>query len=99
MGLRDVLGAGGIGGVFAAVADLLVTGGDVVWFLVEFLIDAGPLLYVLMARLSVLAERLEWIPMGSIRPLMLGFAGLSFAVLGYRLLTNLVETWRDRNES
>lgn len=99
MDLRGLLGATGVGGVFATALDVVVTGGDAIWFLVDFLINQGPLLYVLLARLSVVAERVEWLPLEYIRPALYVFAAVSFAVLSYRLLNSLASGWRDRNET
>lgn len=99
MDLRGVLGAGGVGGLFAAVVDVLVTGGDVAFWLLEFGLSQGPLLYVLLARLATLAPEVAWLPAGRIQSALYVVAAVVAAVSLYRLARNLGRSWKQRNES
>lgn len=97
MDLKELLGAGGVGGTFAAVADVVVTGGDVVFWLMSFAVDQGPLLYVLLARLSVIAPEIPWLPTSRIESALMVVAAVVALLSLYRLIKRLLNSWRSNN--
>ena len=99
MDLKGLAGGVGVSGTLAAVFDVLVTGGDVVWWLLEFAIAQGPLLYVLLARLSVLAPEIEWLPAARIQTALYVVAAVVAVISLYRLARNFRRSWNNRNES
>lgn len=66
MSFRDAGAAGGVGGIFAIGADLLVNGGEVVFALLGFLLDQGGIVYLLLSRLLAAAPRVAWLPTAKI---------------------------------
>lgn len=99
MDIKNILGAGGIGTGFALVADVLFTGGDFLFWAGEFLIAQGPLIYVLLSRLMVLAPDVSWLPEGSIQLALQAGAVVVVAIYGYRLIKRAVRSWSNRNET
>lgn len=99
MAVRDALQGTGIGAAFGAAADLLLTGGDTLWFLVDLLIDQGPLLFLFVSRLRSVAPSVEWLPAGTLRAAYLVLAALLAAVALYRLLKNLSARFNQRYDS
>lgn len=97
MDLKGLAGATGAGGTFAVSADVLVNGGEVVLWLVGFLVDQGPLIYLLLARLTTLAPEVSWLPADRIQTAFLVVAAVVFVLALYRLVNNFVMAWRSRN--
>lgn len=99
MALRDIGAGGGVGIAFGAVADLLVTGGDMVMLLVDLGIDLGPLLYLLLSRLLAAAPQISFLPENSIRT---AFTAISlFLALGalYRIVKRLAARFGGNDET
>lgn len=99
MDIKGLLGGFGVSGTLAAVVDVLVTGGDVVFWLLGFAVDQGPLLYVLLARLSVLAPEVSWLPASRIQTALYVVAAVVAAISLYRLVNNFRRSWSNRNEA
>lgn len=99
MAVRDALQGTGIGAAFGAVADLLLTGGDTVWFLVDLLIDQGPLLFLFVSRLRSVAPSIEWLPAGTLQTAYTAIAALLAIVALYRLAKNLSKRFNQRYDS
>lgn len=99
MSWRDIGAAGGAGGVAAAGADVLVNGGEALVWLVAFLADQGPLLYLLFARLARVAPDIEWLPAEVIERGLIAVALLVAAVALFQIARNFVRRWRTRDES
>lgn len=99
MSWKDGLFAGGAGGATAAVADLLVNGGDLLFWLVSVLIDQGPLVYLLLSRLARLAPEIEWLPAAAIRRAMLAVSLILVGVALAKLLSRFATAWKQRNDS
>lgn len=89
MAVRDALQGTGLGAAFGIVADVLVTGGDTLWFLVEIFIDQGPLLFLLTSRLLSAAPSVGWLPERTLQTAFTVIALSLAAVTLYRLLRNL----------
>ena len=99
MAVRDALQGTGIGAAFGVLADIVLTGGDTLWFLVDLLIDQGPLLFLFVSRLRSVAPSVEWLPAGTLRAAYLALAALLAAVALYRLLKNLSARFNQRYDS
>lgn len=67
MSLRDGILAGGVGGTFGILADILINGGEVVLMLFFALADQGGLVYLLLSRLVAAAPNVAWLPAEEIR--------------------------------
>lgn len=96
MNAKKVLSASGITGFVAFLVDVVVNGGDLLLWVAELFVTQGPLLYVLLARLSRLAPRIEFLPAGSIERALYVVAGLVALVTVYRLVSNVSAAWRSR---
>jgi len=99
MAVRDALQGTGIGAAFGVLADIVLTGGDTLWFLVDLLINQGPLLFLFVSRLRSVAPSVEWLPAGTLRAAYLALAALLAAVALYRLLKNLSARFNQRYDS
>lgn len=62
MSARDGVLAGGVGSVFAVLADLLVNGGEIVIWMIALLAEQGGLVYMLLSRLLAAAPNVSWLP-------------------------------------
>lgn len=87
MSLRDGLGALGIGSGFAALADLVVNGGDVLVLLSTFLLDESGLIYLFVARLSAAAPNVSWLPAGTLETATTALALMTAIFAVYRIAT------------
>lgn len=67
MSVRDGLLAGGVGSVFAVLADLLVNGGEVILLVGAVLVEQSPLVYLLLSRLVAAAPNVSWLPTAEIQ--------------------------------
>lgn len=99
MAVTDALQGTGIGAAFGVAADLLLTGGDTLWFLVDLLTDQGPLLFLFVSRLRSVAPSVEWLPAGMLQTAYLALAGVLAGIALYRLLTNLSARINQRYDS
>lgn len=99
MDIRDIGGATGLGGAFAAVADVVVTGGDAVFWIAGFALDQGPLLYVLLGRLVSLAPAVDWLPSSQIQTAFYVVAAVVAAVSLYRLIRRFGRSYRGKYET
>jgi hypothetical protein len=99
MAVRDALQGTGIGAGFGVIADVLLTGGDTIWFLLELLIDQGPLLFVLVSRLLSAAPSISWLPQDTLQTVFTGLALALAAVTVYRLVSNLSDRFQQRYDT
>lgn len=99
MAVRDALQGTGIGAGFGVIADVLLTGGDTLWFLLELLIDQGPLLFVLVSRLLSAAPSIPWLPQDTLQTLFTALALTLAAVTVYRLVRNLSDRFQQRYDT
>ncbi|GAB7011768.1 hypothetical protein [Halolamina salina] len=91
MSKRDGGLALGIGGVFAAGADLLINGGGALMLALDFFLNQSGLIYMVTARLAAAAPNVAWLPVGLFSSLSTAIA-LVTAVYGlYRIAKNLNE--------
>jgi hypothetical protein len=95
MSLSDGLGALGLGGTFAAGADLLVNGGDVLVLIATFLLDQSGLIYLLVARLNAAAPSVPWLPAGTLSTLTTAIALVSAVFALYRLANWFTDRFDD----
>lgn len=99
MAVKDGLQATGLGSAFGVVADLIVTGGDTIWFLLELLIDQGPLLFLLTSRLLSAAPSVSWLPEDTLQTAFTVLALMLALVAVYRLVSNLSDRFQQRYET
>ena len=67
MSARDGLLAGGVGSVFAVLADLLINGGEIILTIVLVAAEQSGLVYLLLSRLVAAAPNVSWLPAAEIR--------------------------------
>lgn len=99
MAIRDALQGLGLGSGFGIIADLLVTGGDTLFFLATVLIDQAPLLFVLLSRLLAAAPNVDWLPAQRLELVFTAVALFLAALVLYRLLTNLSNRFQQRYDT
>lgn len=80
--VRDALGGGTLGGL---VADLLLTGGDVILAIVTFAFDSIEVWLALASQVVRLSDRVEAIPPGAADKLLAGVASLFVLITVVRL--------------
>ena len=95
MSLRDGLGAVGLGGTFAAVADVLVNGGDVIVMILMFFLDQSGLVYLLVGRLAAAAPNVAWLPAGTLSAASTAIALVSAAYALYRIANRFTDRFDD----
>ncbi|WP_144900888.1 hypothetical protein [Halobellus captivus] len=95
MSARDGLGALSVGGTFAAAADLVVNGGDVLVLLATFLLDQSGLIYLLVARLSAAAPNVSWLPAGTLEAASTAIALFTAVYALYRLTNRFTDRFDD----
>mgnify|MGYP000100227623 CR=1 FL=1 len=95
MSLRDSLGALSIGGTFAAIADLVVNGGDVLLLILTFLLDQSGLLFLVVGRLEAAAPNVAWLPAGTLSTLSTVIALVSAVFALYRLANRFSDRFDD----
>ncbi|MFD1601034.1 hypothetical protein [Halobellus rarus] len=95
MSVRDGLGALSIGGGFAAIADLVVNGGDVLVLILTFLLDQSGLVYLLIARLEAAAPNVAWLPAGTLSTLSTAIALVTAVYTLYRLANRFADRFDD----
>jgi hypothetical protein len=93
--VRDGLGAVGIGGSFAAIADVLVNGGDVLLMIAMFLLDQSGLVYLLVGRLAAAAPNVAWLPAGTLSAASTAIALVSAAYALYRIANRFTDRFDD----
>ena len=93
MAVRDALQGVGIGSVFGVAADLLLTGGDLVFFLI---VDQGPILFLFLSRLLAAAPSIGWLPESRLQTAFTALALVLAIVTLYRFSTNIAEFVRNR---
>jgi len=91
MSKRDGGLALGIGGSFAAVADLLVNGGDVLLLALDFFLNQSGLIYMITARLAAAAPDVPWLPAGTLSAAATALSLITAAYGLYRLAKNISE--------
>lgn len=67
MSYRDGFLAGGVGSVFALLADLVINAGEGIVFVVAILADQSGIVYLLLSRLLAAAPEVAWLPYTRIR--------------------------------
>lgn len=82
--LKRLVGGGGVAG---AVADVLLTGGDVLIALVVFVADSIEVWLALASQVLRLSDRVEWIPEGTAEGLLAIVASLFVVITVGRLLS------------
>ena len=95
MSLRDGLGAAGIGGTFAALADFVVNGGDVLLMIAMFLLDQSGLVYLVVGRLAAAAPNVAWLPAGTLSAASTAIALLSAVYALYRIANRFTDRFDD----
>jgi hypothetical protein len=95
MSLRDGLGALGIGGTFAALADFVVNGGDVILMVLMFALDQSGLLLLLVGRLSAAAPNVAWLPAGTLSAASTAIALVSAVYALYRIANRFTDRFDD----
>ena len=95
MSVRDGLGALGLGGGFAAIADLVVKGGEVFVLIATFLLDQSGLVYLLVARLNAAAPNIAWLPAGTLSMATTAIALVSAVFALYRIANRFTDRFDD----
>lgn len=84
-----MIGGGGIGG---GLADLVLSGGDVVLSLLSLVTDSIGLVLALVSQLVSVSESIPWLPAGAAEGLLAGVGVLFIGVT----VARLVRRARDR---
>ena len=95
MSVRDGLGAVGLGRTFAAFADVLVNGGDVLLMIGMFLLDQSGLVYLVVGRLAAAAPNVAWLPAGTLSAASTAIALVSAVFALYRIANRFTDRFDD----
>ncbi len=87
--------AGVIGTIAAIGTDIILNGGDFLVAGLLLVVQDGGIVVTFFEYLARFAETVAWLPAAPIRELANAVLVIVIVLLGYRLLKNWIQTWRE----